>query len=57
MEGTEVVNSLSSVVTTDMISGVFSEIMSLLPVVLPVSITYMGFRKGLGFLLGSLRRA
>lgn len=48
---------LSTIVTSDMMSGVFDEIVSLLPVVIPVSIGYIGLRKGLSFLFGSLRKA
>lgn len=49
--------SLSTVVTADMVKGVFDEILSLLPVIIPVSVSFIGIRKGLGFLFGSLRQA
>lgn len=44
-------------VTSDMLTGVLKEVIGLVPIVLPVSIGYLGFRKGWGFLFGSLRRA
>lgn len=49
--------SLSSVVTADMLSGVLSEVLALLPVVMPVSISFMAIRKGIRFVLGALSRA
>lgn len=48
---------LSKIVTAQMVSGVFDEIVGLLPVVIPAAITYMGIRKGLKFLFGTLRAA
>lgn len=50
-------NTLSGIVTQDMLSGVMDEVKGLLPVVIPVSIGYLALRKGLSFLLGTLRRA
>lgn len=49
--------SLSTIVTVDMLSGVLNEIIALLPVVIPVSITFLGLRKGIGFLFSALRKA
>lgn len=49
--------SLSSVVTADMLSGVLNEVLALLPVVMPVSISFMAIRKGIRFVLGALSRA
>lgn len=46
-----------SAVTTELLSGVLDEVKELLPVVLPVAIGYIAFRKGLSFLFGTLRRA
>lgn len=48
---------LASTVTAEMLGGVMDEIKGLLPVVIPVSITYLALRKGLSFLLGMLRKA
>lgn len=48
---------LSSIVTANMVNGVFNELIGLLPVVIPASITYLGIRKGLKFLFSTLRAA
>lgn len=48
---------LSGIVTGTMISGVLNEIVSLLPIILPALIGFIAIRKGIGFLLGSLRSA
>lgn len=48
---------LSGVINAQMLSGVFNELVSLLPVVIPVIIGFLAVRKGLAFVLGSLRRA
>ncbi len=50
-------NTLTSIVTAEMLSGVMDEVKGLLPVVIPVSIGYLALRKGLSFLLGTLRKA
>lgn len=49
--------TLASIVTSDMIGGVLDEIISLLPVILPVSIGFIGLRKGISFLIGMLHSA
>ena len=38
--------TLSGVVTEEMLSGVLSEVIGLLPLVIPISITFIGLRKG-----------
>lgn len=38
-------------------SSILQEVVNLLPVVIPVLIGFMGIRKGISFLIGSLRRA
>lgn len=48
---------LSGVINAQMLSGVFNELVSLLPIVIPVIIGFLAVRKGLAFVLGSLRRA
>lgn len=55
MEGTSTM--LTTVVTGDMLNGVLDEVVGLLPIVIPVAITFMALRKGLGFLFGVLRSA
>lgn len=48
---------LSTVITGDMLMGVLDQIVGLLPVVLPVMITFIGLRKGIGFVRGILQGA
>lgn len=48
---------LSGVVTADMMNGVLDEIIGVLPVCLPVLITFIGIRKGISFVIGILRSA
>lgn len=46
---------ISESVTTDMMGGIMSQITSLLPVVLPVLVGVLAFRKGLSFFIGMIR--
>ena len=55
--GTTSTTVLSGIVTAQMISGVLNEIVQLLPIILPALIGFIAIRKGIGFLLGSLRSA
>ena len=48
---------LAGIVTTDMLSGVLTEITGLLPVVIPVMIGFIAIRKGVSFLQGVLHSA
>lgn len=48
---------LASIVTKDMLQGVLSEITALLPVCLPVMISFIAIRKGISFVQGTLRSA
>ena len=48
---------LSKIVTGDMLSGVLTEITSLLPIVIPVMIGFIAIRKGIGFLASILHSA
>lgn len=57
MEGNTPTTVLSGIVTAQMISGVLNEIVQLLPIILPALIGFIAIRKGIGFLLGSLRSA
>lgn len=56
-EGAATVKMLGDIVTADMLSGITSQVMSVLPVVIPVGVTFMAIRKGINFLFGSLSRA
>ena len=58
MEGVAAVGStLAKVVTADMLSGVFTEITGLLPVVVPVMVGFIAIRKGISFLQSVLHGA
>lgn len=48
---------LSKVVTAQMLSGVLSEITSLLPIVIPVMIGFIAIRKGIAFVQHILHAA
>lgn len=48
---------LSKVVTTQMLTGVLSEVTSLLPITIPVMITFIGIRKGIAFVQSMLHAA
>lgn len=50
-------SQLSSVITADSISGVMTEITSLLPVILPTIIGFMAFRKGWAWFKGQIKGA
>lgn len=56
-EGTNTAATLASIVTAEMIQGVLDQILALLPVLLPALIGFIAVRKGISFLLGSLRSA
>ena len=49
--------NLADVITADMLSGVFNQVIYLLPVCLPVMVLFAGFRKGLGFVKSVLYSA
>lgn len=60
--GDEVVSEISKlnladVVTEEMLNGVLDQVIGLLPVLLPVMITFIGFRKGISFIQGVLHAA
>ena len=48
---------LSSVVTSEMLGGVLDEIIGLLPTIIPVTIGFIGLRKGISFLQSMLHSA
>ena len=48
---------LKTIVTADMLGGVLNEITGLLPVVIPVMITFIAVRKGIAFLQHILHSA
>lgn len=46
---------ISNSVTADMMNGIMEQITSLLPIVLPVLVGVLAFRKGLSFFIGMIR--
>lgn len=55
MEGAA--QSLSTIVTAEMLGGVLNEVVGLLPVCIPVMIGFIALRKGIGFIQGILHSA
>ena len=56
-EGEQAANTLSGVVTADMMNGVFDQIIALLPVCIPVMVSFIALRKGIGFVKSTLHSA
>lgn len=56
MEGTTAV-MLGDIITSTMVSGVLDQVIDLLPVILPVMITFVGLRKGISFVISMLHSA
>ncbi len=56
-EGEQAATTLSTVVTADMMSGVFDQIVALLPVCIPVMVSFIALRKGIGFVKSVLHSA
>ena len=50
-------NLVATAITNVDFSAMLSEIIALLPVVLPIIVSFLAIRKGISFLIGSLRRA
>lgn len=50
-------SGLSTVITADMLQGVLSEVVALLPVCVPVMIGFIALRKGISFVQGVLHSA
>ncbi len=48
---------LSKTVTTELLSGVLNEIIALIPICIPVMITFIGIRKGIAFVSSILHSA
>ncbi len=53
----EAATTLSTVVTADLLGGVFDEIVALLPVCIPVMVGFIAIRKGIGFVKSTLHSA
>lgn len=48
---------LKTIVTAEMLQGVLNEITGLLPIIIPVMITFIAVRKGIAFLQNILHSA
>lgn len=48
---------LKEVVTADMLEGVLTEVTGLLPVVIPVMVSFLALRKGISFISSVLHSA
>ena len=48
---------LKTIITAEMLEGVLGEITGLLPIVIPVMITFIGIRKGIAFVQSMLHAA
>ena len=55
--GADAATKRSTIVTADMLKGVLAEITGLLPVVIPVMISFIAIRKGISFLQSVMRGA
>lgn len=57
MEGEAAATTLSTVVTGELLGGVFDEIVALLPVCIPVMVGFIAIRKGIAFVKSILHSA
>lgn len=48
---------LKTIVTADMLGGVLDEVVGILPICIPVLITFIALRKGIGFIQSILHSA
>ena len=48
---------LAGVVTTEMMNGVFDEVVGVLPIAMPVMVQFIALRKGISFVSGILHSA
>lgn len=48
---------LKTIITAEMVGGVLDEVTGVIPIILPVSVTFIAIRKGINFVLSSLRSA
>lgn len=53
----EATTVLGGIVTSNLLQGVLDEIVGVLPVVIPALIGFIAVRKGISFVIGSMRRA
>lgn len=55
--GSSTTGQIASVVTSGMMQGVLDEVIALLPVCIPVMISFIGLRKGISFIQSVLHSA
>lgn len=48
---------LSSIITADTLSGLFDQIVAMLPIVIPVTLGFLGIRKAISFVMGMIQSA
>lgn len=56
-DGASAAGKIASVVTSGMMQGVLDEVIGLLPVCIPVMISFIGLRKGISFIQSVLHSA
>lgn len=54
---TETTAVVAKAIESVALDGVLNEMVALIPVVIPVAISFLAIRKGIGFLLGTLQSA
>ena len=50
-------NTVATAINGVDLTSILQEVVNLLPITLPVLVGFLGIRKGISFLIGSLRRA
>ncbi len=48
---------LDKTITSAMVNGVLDEVVAVIPIIVPVAISFIAIRKGISFVLGMLRSA
>lgn len=48
---------LDKTITSAMVTGVLDEVIAVVPIIVPVAISFIAIRKGISFVLGMLRSA
>lgn len=48
---------LDKTITGAMVNGVLDEVVAVIPIIVPVAISFIAIRKGISFVLGMLRSA
>lgn len=56
MDGTTA-TALFDGITSEMFTGVLDGVLEVIPIIIPVAIGFLAFRKGWSFLMGFLKRA